>query len=164
MWCSKLRELIDIHGKSWTNFSHIHLDRNLTASITALRGKSAKGFFGNMLLSQPSYVKACNLKFSNLVTYQKNLWNFLQRVSIGFVQPQPTWVRKKQPEPAGTTKSSRWRGKNLQKERKSYWCWCLGVRALPNSHFLQEPGLGIVETFKTILNRTENSGKNCPGS
>ena len=53
---SKLRELIDIHGKSWTNFSHIHLDRNLTASITALRGKSAKGFLEIRCISYPQVV------------------------------------------------------------------------------------------------------------
>ena len=42
--------------------------------------------------------------------------------------------------------------KNFFAKKKGYQCWCLGVRALPNSHFLQEAaGLGIVETFKTIL-------------
>ena len=72
MWCSKLRELIDIHGKSWTNFSHIHLDRNLTASITPQR-KMCKRILGKLVHFMPS-TSGC----SNLVTYQGNLWNFLQ--------------------------------------------------------------------------------------
>ena len=150
MWCSKLRELIDIHGKSWTNFSHIHLDRNLTASITPQQ-KKCKRIFGNKVNVIPSNVKAINLKLKHTKGFSSFcrgsvlvLYNLCQLYSTRNNQRQP-----KQPNPNNE--------KTFAKKR--LLVLMLGERALLNSHFLQEAA-----NSRNIQNnpRTDNTGRNCP--